>query len=124
MERLMPQTFETKTVPTLGSSNSWGPSAAACLRRSVSSLALFAFLGAAACFLPSAATNSAQPPLQPALPNFSGLVERVAPAVVSIRVKANPAAITTRDDDEDEESSGSSEKAPFQATPLERLSKA
>jgi serine protease Do len=63
--------------------------------------------------------------IQPVLPSFSALVERVAPAVVSIRVKANPAAMTTRDDDEDE-SSESSEKDnrkdnPFEGTPLERF---
>ncbi len=63
--------------------------------------------------------------IQPVLPSFSALVERVAPAVVSIRVKANPAAMTTRDGDE-EDSTESSEKGsgkdnPFKGTPLERF---
>jgi serine protease Do len=76
--------------------------------------------------LPRGATaaDSVQPPLQPVLPSFSTLVERVAPAVVSIRVKANPAAITTRDDEEEEsaESGESSQKDnPFRGTPLERF---
>jgi len=70
----------------------------------------------------AAAADSTQQPLQPVLPSFSALVERVAPAVVSIRVKANPAAITTRDDDDEEEGGESSGKDnPFQGTPLERF---
>lgn len=65
--------------------------------------------------------------IQPVLPSFSGLVERVGPSVVSIRVKANPAAMTTLDDD-DEDGSESSDKDtqkknPFQGTPLERFFK-
>lgn len=77
----------------------------------ISALVIGAFLGGSA-FAPgiaAASPDQAQTQaIQPVLPSFSALVERVAPAVVSIRVKANPAAMTTRDDDED--SSESSEK--------------
>jgi serine protease Do len=123
MERLMPETSELGTLPPLGSSKSCGTSPAACVRRSVSSLALLAFFAAAACLPGSAAADSTQQQLQPVLPSFSALVERVSPAVVSIRVKANPAAITTRDEDEEEESGESSEKnSQFKGTPLDRFS--
>jgi serine protease Do len=123
----MTETSEIDSQLQLDCLKSYDPSLAACVRRRVSSLALFGFLGAASCLPQSAAAaDAALPPLQPVLPSFSALVERVAPAVVSIRVKANPAAITTRDDDEGEESGGesseSSEKTnPFQGTPLERF---
>jgi serine protease Do len=59
--------------------------------------------------------------MQPVLPSFSALVERVAPAVVSIRVKANPAAITTHDDDEEGSGDASGKDNPFKGTPLERF---
>lgn len=36
------------------------------------------------------------------VPSFSALVERVAPAVVSVRVKANPMAIAAHDDDSED----------------------
>ncbi len=54
----------------------------------------------------SAAQESGQAQKAPiaVLPSFSGLVERVAPSVVSIRVKANPAAIAANDEDGDEQS--------------------
>ncbi len=95
----------------------------------ISALAICALLGTSA-FAPGIAAAGSDPaqtqPIQPVLPGFSALVERVAPAVVSIRVKANPAAMTTRDDGE-EDSSESSEKDDrkdnlLQPTPLERLS--
>ena len=37
------------------------------------------------------------------VPSFSGLVERVAPAVVSIRVKANPMAIAAHEEDSEDQ---------------------
>ncbi len=88
----------------------------------ISALVIGAFLGGSA-FAPgiaAASPDQAQTQaIQPVLPSFSALVERVAPAVVSIRVKANPAAMTTRDDDED--SSESSEKGSRkEGTPAER----
>ncbi len=90
------------------------------VRLGVSSLALLAMLGAAG--LPRAIAAPAETqPLQPVLPSFSTLVERVAPAVVSIRVKADPSAITSHDGD-DEEGGESSEKGnPFEGTPLQRF---
>jgi serine protease Do len=119
MERFMPGTSEIGASLTLDSFKSCPPSAA-CIRRGVSSLAVFVLLGAAA-FLPGS-TAAADSALQPLLPSFSALVERVAPAVVSIRVKANPAAITTRDDEEEEDGGESSEKAnPFKGKPLDRF---
>ena len=39
------------------------------------------------------------------VPSFSGLVERVAPAVVSIRVKANPMAIAAHEEDGEDQQS-------------------
>ncbi len=55
------------------------------------------------------------------VPSFSGLVERVAPAVVSIRVKANPMAMAAREEEESEDRQ--SEKGnPFDgAAPLQRF---
>ena len=38
-----------------------------------------------------------------ALPSFAALVDHVAPAVVSIRVKANPMAIAAREEDGDDQ---------------------
>jgi serine protease Do len=119
----MPETPELGTPLPLGFLKSCGTSSGASVRRSVYSLALFALLGAAACLPRSAAADSTQQPLQPVLPSFSALVERVSPAVVSIRVKANPAAITTSDEDEEEESGESSERSSqFKGTPLDRFS--
>ncbi len=65
---------------------------------------------------------SASGPVGPVLPSFSGLVERVKPAVVSIHVKTSAAAAKLASDEEggDEESSGSDEN-PFRGTPLERF---
>ncbi|MGO9544848.1 MAG: Do family serine endopeptidase [Rhodomicrobium sp.] len=95
------------------------------LRYGISAFAIGALLAAAA-YPPrqaAAASDLAQAQTQPVLPSFSALVERVAPAVVSIRVKANPALITTHDGDEDETGGESAEKEsnPFQGTPLERF---
>jgi serine protease Do len=69
----------------------------------------------------SAAQESGQAQKAPiaVLPSFSGLVERVAPSVVSIRVKANPAAIAANDEDGDEQSADKNN--PFGGTPLERF---
>lgn len=89
-------------------------------------VALLVLVGACASGAQIAAAAPASPQsqqIQPALPSFSALVERVAPAVVSVRVKANPAAMTTREDD-DEEGANSSEKDnrgnPFEIDPLSR----
>jgi serine protease Do len=95
-------------------------------RYGVFALAILVILGAGAHEHRLAAQATPAPQLiQPVLPSFSALVERVAPAVVSIRVKANPAAMTTRDDEEEEstESAGKNDKEnnPFQGTPLERF---
>ncbi|MBI4724167.1 MAG: hypothetical protein HY765_04020 [Rhodomicrobium sp.] len=92
-------------------------------RNGVAALAILALLGAASYYPRNAAAaeqSQAQQAAQPGLPSFSSLVERVAPAVVSIRVKANPPAISTRDDEEEGESSGK-ENNPFEGTPLERF---
>ena len=50
-----------------------------------------------------------------ALPSFSALVERVAPAVVSIRVKADPMAIADHEEEGEDQSEkgGSFDGAPF-----------
>ncbi len=98
---------------------------AAPARHRLTALAVFAFLAAAPYAPQNAAAASAEvqaqrQPLQPVLPSFSPLVERVAPAVVSIRVKANPAAITARDDEDDGGGPGPKDN-PFDGTPLERF---
>lgn len=65
-------------------------------------LMLVGLLGAeAAEFRHAAATpdRETQAAQAGALPSFSALVERVAPAVVSIRVKANPLAIAAHDEE-------------------------
>jgi serine protease Do len=54
-----------------------------------------------------------------ALPSFSSLVERVGPAVVSIRVKANPLAVAAHD--EDGEGQQGDKDNPFDGTPLQRF---
>jgi serine protease Do len=94
------------------------------VRHGVTAIAILSIVGATA-YAPRFAAEAAPPvpqQTQPVLPSFSTLVEHVAPAVVSIRVKANPAAIAARDED-GEDNSESSEKGnnPFQGTPLERF---
>jgi serine protease Do len=77
---------------------------------------------AASCLIVGGAAGSplqAHTPIQPFLPSFSALVERVAPAVVSVRVKANPAAIAHRDFDEEDGEPGESGET-FRNGPLER----
>ncbi len=88
----------------------------------LAALALAAFAGAQAADVRShAATQnlSAEAAQASAFPSFSALVERVAPAVVSIRVKANAAAIAAHDDQADEQQSEG--ENPFGGTPLERF---
>ncbi len=128
MERFMPNTSQNDLPAKLSTSNFQLLFSAACSRYSVSALAVLAVLAAGVFDMRIAAAAPDHPQtqsMQPVLPSFSTLVERVAPAVVSIRVKANPAAMTTREDDEDE-SSESSDKGnrkdnPFEGTPLERF---
>ncbi len=54
------------------------------------------------------------------VPSFSGLVERVAPAVVSIRVKANPMAIAAREEDSEDQQS-EKDNSFDGGTPLKRF---
>jgi serine protease Do len=85
-------------------------------------LALAAFAGAKASDLrieaaaPSRPVEAAQ---AAALPSFSALVERVGPAVVSIRVKANPLAVAAHDEDADGQQADKDN--PFDGTPLQRF---
>ncbi len=84
----------------------------------LAALALAASAGLAAhAATPSPAVEAAQ---AAALPSFSALVERVAPAVVSIRVKANPLAIAAHEDEGDEQQKSEKDN-PFDGTPLERF---
>ena len=53
------------------------------------------------------------------LPGFSALIERVAPAVVAIHVKANPMAMAGREEDADDDASGKG--APSGAAPSQRF---
>ena len=53
------------------------------------------------------------------LPGFSALIERVAPAVVAIHVKANPMAMAGREEDAEDESS--ERGAPSGAAPSQRF---
>jgi serine protease Do len=88
----------------------------------LAALALAAFAGAQAADLRSHAASPSLPAESApasAFPSFSALVERVAPAVVSIRVKANAAAIAAHDEEADGQQ-GEGEN-PFGGTPLERF---
>ncbi|MGC2630641.1 MAG: Do family serine endopeptidase [Rhodomicrobium sp.] len=124
----MPNTSQNDLPAKLGTESFRLLFSAARSRFSVSALAILAVLAAGVCDMRIAAAAPDHPQsqtMQPVLPSFSALVERVAPAVVSIRVKANPAAMTTREDAEDE-GAQSSEKDnrkdnPFEGTPLERF---
>ena len=90
----------------------------------LAALALGTFTGAQASGLRHA---SAKPDraLQAAetatVPSFSGLVERVAPAVVSIRVKANPMAIAAREEEESENQQSEKDNRFDGAAPLQRF---
>jgi serine protease Do len=124
MERFMLNTPDNDLPKGSDSSQLFRRRVAARARYGVSALAILALLGLEAYQLRNAAATpdhsqariQAQPDM---LPSFSGLVERVAPAVVSIRVKANPAAITALDEEDDEQSTEKSN--PFDGTPLERF---
>src|SRR5208282_1984164 len=123
MERFMLNTSKSNILLSLSYAKRRLHMSSARSRYGISALAILAVLGIGG-FEPRIATAApdraqTQQQIQPVLPSFSALVERVAPAVVSIRVKANPAAMTTRDDDED--SSESSEKGSRkEGTPAER----
>jgi len=119
----MPNSSNNNLPAKLNPANFRLPFSAACSRYGVSALAILAILGTSAIGTRIAAAAPEAQLIQPVLPSFSALVERVAPAVVSVRVKANPAAMTTRDDDEDGESSEKDNRKdnPFQGTPLERF---
>jgi serine protease Do len=85
-------------------------------------LALCALAGAEASDLrlePAAASRPVEAAQTAALPSFSALVERVGPAVVSIRVKANPLAVAAHDEEADGQQ-GEKEN-PFEGTPLQRF---
>ncbi len=88
-----------------------------------SALAVLAFVGAEASELrntPVVPERSGGEPVQTAaFPSFSSLVERVAPAVVSVRVKANPMAMTAREEEGEEPQP--EKDNPFNGTPLERF---
>jgi len=82
-----------------------------------------AFAGAEASELRNAATTPAKAveiAQTAALPSFSALVERVAPAVVSVRVKANPMAIAAHE--EEGEDQQSEKDGPFDIAPSQRFS--
>ena len=89
----------------------------------LAAFALSAFAGAEASELQNAATKPARPVEiveTAALPSFSALVERVAPAVVSVRVKANPMAISAHE--EEGEDQQSEKDGPFNTAPSQRFS--
>ena len=65
---------------------------------------------------PSRAVEAAE---TAALPSFAALVDRVAPAVVSIRVKANPMAIASHEEDGDDQQS--EKDGPYGASPPQRF---
>ncbi len=84
----------------------------------LAAFALCAFGGAEASELRNIAAKpdrTVQTAATAALPSFSALVDRVAPAVVSIRVKANPMAIAAHE--EDDEDQQSEKERPFGAAP-------
>ncbi|HWJ18235.1 MAG TPA: Do family serine endopeptidase [Geobacterales bacterium] len=91
---------------------------------SIGILAAFApsaFAGAGASELRNAATTPARAveiAQTAALPSFSALVERIAPAVVSVHVKANPMAIAAHD--EEGEDQQSEKDGPFDIAPSQR----
>ena len=84
----------------------------------LAAFALSAFAGAEASELRNAATKPA-PAVEiaetAALPSFSALVERVAPAVVSVRVKANPMAIAAHEEEGEDQQSHND--GPFDIAP-------
>jgi serine protease Do len=85
----------------------------------LAAFALCASVGAEASELRHAAIKSGQAVETVALPSFSALVDRVAPAVVSIRVKANPMATAAHEeegDDQQQERDG-----PFGVSPPQRF---
>ncbi len=89
----------------------------------LAAFALSAFAGAEASELRNAATAPAravETAGTAALPSFSALVERVAPAVVSVRVKANPMAIASREDEADDQQS--EKDGPLDIAPSRRFS--
>ena len=89
----------------------------------LAAFALSTFAGAEASELRNAATKPAQTveiAETAALPSFSALVERVAPAVVSVRVKANSMAIAAHE--EEAEDQQSEKDGPFDIAPSHRFS--
>ncbi len=87
----------------------------------LAALVLSASIGAEASELRQAAIKSGravEAAETAALPSFSALVDRVAPAVVSIRVKANPTAIAAHGEDGDDQQP--EKESPFGASPPQR----
>jgi serine protease Do len=88
----------------------------------VSAAALLAGLGLTgfAYAVPSAATEQAQPQKY-GLPDFSALVERVKPAVLSVQVEIDPASRMAQNDDEQPGPSPFQGENPFKGTPFEHF---
>ena len=88
----------------------------------VSAAALLAGVGLTgfAYAVPSVATEQVQPQKY-ALPDFSSLVERVKPAVLSVQVDVNPAARTVQNDDDEPGQSPLQGENPFKGTPFEHF---
>jgi serine protease Do len=88
----------------------------------VSAAALLAGIGLTefAYAVPSVTTERAQPQKY-ALPDFTSLVERVKPAVISVQVDIDPASRTVQNDDEQPGQSPFQGENPFKGTPFEHF---
>ncbi len=88
----------------------------------VSAAALLAGIGLTefAYAVPSVATEQAQPQKY-ALPDFSALVERVKPAVLSVQVEMNPGSRMAQNDDEQPGQNPFQGENPFKGTPFEHF---
>jgi len=90
---------------------------------SASALAVCLVAGAGMYQLHAAPDLAPQTETPGVLPSFTGLVERVSPSVVSVRVKADPRLIASQPEEGGEERApeGSGKDNPFSGTPLERF---
>src|ERR1700755_3155811 len=106
MERSMSITPDKDSLPNREKQRAGSPIVSQNLKFGVSVLAIVALLGLQPYRSEQAsATTERSQPVQTqdvavGLPSFSGLVERVRPAVVSISVKAEPTAKGSDDDDD------------------------
>jgi serine protease Do len=127
MEGFMSLSLNNGSPPSAGSAPKWRRiiRESGQLKFGATALALFVLLGMQIYPPVEAAATSeqnitGQAVSGPILPSFSGLVERVKPAVVSINVKTSAAAAKMASDEEAGDDEADAEN-PFRGTPLERF---